>query len=343
MEYAESLERAHRRDGRTTNIYVEHPHRPCRPAGGGALQPTPDPSTCRKANCSSPAPVGSRAFTIPLGIQQLPPDDHASLKSFVCSSSSSSSNRATDFMCTQTICYQKPLQDRENVGSGRSQPTERLLSTAHCGPPVPVACYPAPHDDDDPHHKPTITTRFLQPSFEGLPSRIDRKPFGCRTPSQDQQRREILDTSGGVIHEKYGPRRIVISDEVCPRCGKPRKDEDDQEQWTEGEAGYGRSRLVDAVSCLCCVKAVFYHCCSEEDDDTHCSDAPCSCTGRPLCCPRWTCLVLAGLTCLPCLVLYWPCRILLRLVARCRGLCTGSSCACAKAKEGYDACAFRKF
>lgn len=328
MEYAESLERAHRKDGRATNIYVEHPHRPCRPAGS-TLQPSPDPVPSRKVNCGSPAD-GGRVFTTPLGIRQLPEDN--ALKALVFSSSS---QRATDFRCAQTICYPKPS---ETLRSGLSQPTERLLSTTDCSPSVHDTCCPAPHDDLQ--HKPTIATRFLQPSCESLPSRTNGKPVGYRTPSQDQQRRDDLDACG-TIHQKYG-RRTVISEEVCPRCGKPRKGELDQ-QWMEEAAGYGTSRVVDAVSCLCCVKAVFYHCCSDEDDDSHCSDAPCSCTGRPLCCPRWTCLVLAGITCLPCLILYWPIRILLRLVARCRGLCAGSNCACAKAKDGYDACAFRKF
>lgn len=97
---------------------------------------------------------------------------------------------------------------------------------------------------------------------------------------------------------------------TCRQCGRRKR------KHGTADAAYDRDRVVDAVTCLCCVKAVFYHCCGDEDDDTHCSDSPCACTGRPRCCPRWTCLVLAGATCLPCLVLYWPARILVRLFAR---------------------------
>merc|ERR1711911_542425 len=89
---------------------------------------------------------------------------------------------------------------------------------------------------------------------------------------------------------------------------------------------------VDYVSCLCCVKALFYHCaCDAEDDaadasDAACADRPCSCSGaRPA--ARWACLASLSFL-LPCLWCYWPLTGGVRCVEMCYQRCTSHGCRC---------------
>ncbi|XP_038604154.1 protein sprouty homolog 3 [Tachyglossus aculeatus] len=70
--------------------------------------------------------------------------------------------------------------------------------------------------------------------------------------------------------------------------------------------------LLDYGTCLCCVKGLFYHCSS--DDEDNCADDPCSC-GPGACCTRWAAMSLLSLF-LPCLCCYLPTRACLRLCQR---------------------------
>ncbi|XP_053230044.1 protein sprouty homolog 3 [Podarcis raffonei] len=60
--------------------------------------------------------------------------------------------------------------------------------------------------------------------------------------------------------------------------------------------------LIDYGTCLCCVKGIFYHC-SSDDEDT-CADDPCSC-GPGSCCARWAAMSFLSLF-MPCLCCYFP-------------------------------------
>ncbi|XP_027690903.1 protein sprouty homolog 3 [Vombatus ursinus] len=67
--------------------------------------------------------------------------------------------------------------------------------------------------------------------------------------------------------------------------------------------------LLDYSTCLCCVKGIFYHC--STDDEDNCADEPCSC-GPGSCCARWAAMSLLSLV-MPCLCLYPPARGCLKL------------------------------
>ncbi|XP_015275994.1 PREDICTED: protein sprouty homolog 3 [Gekko japonicus] len=60
--------------------------------------------------------------------------------------------------------------------------------------------------------------------------------------------------------------------------------------------------LIDYGTCLCCVKGIFYHC-SSDDEDT-CADDPCSCAPGS-CCARWVAMSFLSLL-MPCLCCYFP-------------------------------------
>ncbi|XP_062997756.1 protein sprouty homolog 3 [Elgaria multicarinata webbii] len=70
--------------------------------------------------------------------------------------------------------------------------------------------------------------------------------------------------------------------------------------------------LIDYGTCLCCVKGIFYHC-SSDDEDT-CADDPCSC-GPGSCCARWVAMSFLSLL-MPCLCCYFPTVGCLKLCQR---------------------------
>ncbi|NXH25671.1 SPY3 protein, partial [Myiagra hebetior] len=70
--------------------------------------------------------------------------------------------------------------------------------------------------------------------------------------------------------------------------------------------------LLDYGTCLCCVKGLFYHC-STDDEDT-CADDPCSC-GPGSCCARWAAMSVLSLL-MPCLCCYFPTLGCLKLCQR---------------------------
>lgn len=121
----------------------------------------------------------------------------------------------------------------------------------------------------------------------------------------------------------------------CPQCNKCRCDGCTQRRplpsrWLcDNKFECSLPRAVDCCSCLCCVRAVFYHCLgdSEGEEGGSISDDPCACCERPHCCKRWTCLGMFAL-CMPCLLLYWPLRCGEALLTSCYNRCTRRGCTC---------------
>ena len=77
--------------------------------------------------------------------------------------------------------------------------------------------------------------------------------------------------------------------------------------------GLDWQKTVDMCSCMFCVRAVCYHCTDEEEENQRWVDDPCTC-GTPLnptrgCVHRW--LILTAVSCcLPCLVCYPACKLI---------------------------------
>lgn len=87
---------------------------------------------------------------------------------------------------------------------------------------------------------------------------------------------------------------------------------------------------LDTVSCMCCVKAAFYHCGERLDQDSDKEeewvDSPCSCTSNKWWL-RWGCLGVMS-TCLPCLLCYPLLRALSRGAESCYQAATTRGCTC---------------
>uniref|UniRef100_A0A8C9R497 Protein sprouty homolog 2 n=1 Tax=Scleropages formosus TaxID=113540 RepID=A0A8C9R497_SCLFO len=82
--------------------------------------------------------------------------------------------------------------------------------------------------------------------------------------------------------------------------------------------------LVDYATCVCCVKCIFYHCSS--DDEDVCADDPCSCS-QSRCCIRWTAMGFLSLF-LPCMLCYLPARGCLQLCQGCHDRLKRPGCRC---------------
>lgn len=115
----------------------------------------------------------------------------------------------------------------------------------------------------------------------------------------------------------------------CEECQKPRQL---PSKWICGDMCLCSSEtIIDYSSCLCCVKALYYHCSKDheleqEDDSISCADDPCSCSSYRFF-TRWSCLGVLSIF-LPCLYCYWPMRGCVNLCGKCYAKYTRHGCRC---------------
>ncbi|KAM9328543.1 LOW QUALITY PROTEIN: protein sprouty homolog 2 [Pholidichthys leucotaenia] len=81
---------------------------------------------------------------------------------------------------------------------------------------------------------------------------------------------------------------------------------------------------VEYGTCACCIKGLFYHC-SSDDEDT-CTDKPFSCT-QSHCCIRWVTVSLFSLF-FPCLLCYLPAKGCVAICQCCYDRATRPGCRC---------------
>uniref|UniRef100_A0A3P9I660 Protein sprouty homolog 2 n=1 Tax=Oryzias latipes TaxID=8090 RepID=A0A3P9I660_ORYLA len=109
---------------------------------------------------------------------------------------------------------------------------------------------------------------------------------------------------------------------TCPECTRPRML---PSCWMCGRRCVCSARsAVEHWTCVCCVKALFYHC-SSDDEDT-CADKPFSCT-QSHCCVRWTAVSLLSLF-FPCLLCYFPAKGCVAVCQNCYDRGTRPGCRC---------------
>ncbi|KAK7893638.1 hypothetical protein WMY93_022790 [Mugilogobius chulae] len=85
---------------------------------------------------------------------------------------------------------------------------------------------------------------------------------------------------------------------------------------------------VEYCTCVCCIKGLFYHC-SSDDEDT-CADKPFSCS-QPHCCARWSAVSLLALL-FPCLLCYLPARACVSACQSCYDRASRPGCRCKNSK-----------
>lgn len=125
---------------------------------------------------------------------------------------------------------------------------------------------------------------------------------------------------------------------TCPRCDRCRCEQCQSprplpQTWVCNKTCLcSAESIIDYASCLCCAKALFYHCARDNDMDcddssgTPCVDNPCSC-GPYKRTQRWGWLGALSLV-LPCLWCYWPMRGCVALCEKCYGKFARRGCRC---------------
>ncbi|XP_055062138.1 protein sprouty homolog 2 [Misgurnus anguillicaudatus] len=81
---------------------------------------------------------------------------------------------------------------------------------------------------------------------------------------------------------------------------------------------------MDYVTCVCCVKGLFYHC--SNDDEDMCTDKPFSCS-QSHCCIRWSAISVLALF-LPCLLCYLPVKGCVAMCQACYDCTNRPGCRC---------------
>lgn len=108
----------------------------------------------------------------------------------------------------------------------------------------------------------------------------------------------------------------------CPECVRPRVL---PSCWLCGRRCMCSAQsAVEYGTCVCCVKGLFYHC-SSDDEDT-CADKPFSCS-QPHCCARWTTVSLLAVL-FPCLLCYLPARTCVHACQSCYDRAARPGCRC---------------
>jgi len=160
----------------------------------------------------------------------------------------------------------------------------------------------------------TTTTDSDHDRHRGFGSMI-RQFLTCSSTSPDVQN-DVVDFC----------RSGEMAGTVCRRCGRCRCTEC---ACSEESVALCRARtVIDTVTCMCCVRSVFYHCLKDDaGDEDDCSDEPCSCCERPHCAARWTVMALL-LPCLPCLCLYPALSCTVEAMGRRRH--AGRACRCSQ-------------
>lgn len=145
---------------------------------------------------------------------------------------------------------------------------------------------------------------------------ITRQPVSISPPLKKEP---ILEVDNDIICANCGKCK-------CGSCTEPKKL---PQRWCCGDyCQVSPDCIVDTCTCFCCVKAVFYHCGKDQDDDEDmCYMHPCAGCTKPHCVKRWTCMAMMA-CCLPCLCCYWPARAVLKACTSCYNKCRKKGCQC---------------
>ncbi|XP_016926308.4 protein sprouty [Drosophila suzukii] len=178
----------------------------------------------------------------------------------------------------------------------------------------------------------------------GLSQPIITKQPGVGTQKEHMHALEELLQQGGLGGNGGGGPLVMTGDPsqqnpiVCPRCGRCRCEQCQSprplpQTWVCNKTCLcSAESVIDYASCLCCAKALFYHCARDNDLDcddgngTPCVDNPCSC-GPYKRTQRWGWLGALSIF-LPCLWFYWPMRGCMKLCEKCYGRFAGRGCRC---------------
>ncbi|ODN03928.1 Protein sprouty [Orchesella cincta] len=161
--------------------------------------------------------------------------------------------------------------------------------------------------------------------------------------SQPTKRNLLKDESSSS--SESGKVKLAESSITCPYCRRCRCEacatpRPLPSRWICSKSIHcGPEPFLDYVTCLCCVKAVFYHCGKnhEPDGGVLCADKPCSCAPHRKFW-RWGCMAAMSVV-LPCLCLYWPCRGCIGLAEKAYQKYHNNGCTCHRSSPTFGSSA----
>lgn len=221
----------------------------------------------------------------------------------------------------EVVSLAQPRPDGERVTNDY---VEAPLRGEPCPPPRPGRVPAIPGLAHRTSSNSTTSSRLPLPTAVGKRGVVTKQP----TSSYKKDTR--------AIEPLACPPAGSISSTICPdcelcRCDACRSPQQLPEKWLCNNKVYcSPEAVVDYVSCLCCVRALFYHCSKDyerDDGSAPCADEPCSCAA-PRRCARWGCLAAISVA-LPCLLCYWPLRACLAGFVACHNRVTSErGCRC---------------
>ncbi|XP_044043068.1 protein sprouty homolog 2 [Siniperca chuatsi] len=156
----------------------------------------------------------------------------------------------------------------------------------------------------------TSSGQRLLSSLAGSNQIIRTQPKRAKLNSEElkplnNESREVVAVPGSGSSKNPGIHSNKCADCgrcCCSECSRPRAL---PSCWMCGRRCVCSAQsAVEYGTCVCCVKGLFYHC-SSDDEDT-CTDKPFSCT-QSHCCARWATVSLLSLL-FPCLLCYLPAK-----------------------------------
>lgn len=173
-------------------------------------------------------------------------------------------------------------------------------------------------------------TRISSNRTNVLPTVITKQPLPCTKDVPTNQLNDDID-----IHPTNSGEPLNLI--TCPQCKRCRCEQCQRprqlpSRWIcDDTCLCSAETIIDYTSCLCCVKALFYHCSKDheiecEGDSISCADDPCSCLPHKRT-QRWAWLSALSLA-LPCLCFYWPMKGCVAVCAKCYARHSRHGCRC---------------
>lgn len=175
-----------------------------------------------------------------------------------------------------------------------------------------------------------------QPSFRSTQSKKDAVHQQFSHCPEDSILSSLNTTSNSLNINRASDQLNTIT---CPQCNRCRCEECKRPRqlptkwFCDNNCYCSAETIIDYASCLCCVKALFYHCSKDheidcESETIRCAEDPCSCVPYKRA-SRWGCLSVLSIL-LPCLCCYWPMRGCVSLCAKCYAKHKRHGCRCNK-------------
>lgn len=187
------------------------------------------------------------------------------------------------------------------------------------------------------HHRADWPVR-TQPQAKAPPPQAKAPPPQPGLHHQQPPLEEPLKPSGKGKSDSLDASAASGHQFICERCGRCKCGECTSPRTLpsclacSGQCLCSAPGLLEHATCMCLVKAFFYHC-SNDDEGDSCADHPCSLT-RSHCCSRFLCMGLLSVV-FPCLLCYPPVQGCLRACQGCYDRVHRPGCRCKNSNTVY--------